>query len=114
MSFAPAEPQWIERRRHPRVVPPGDVRMWLPVVANADVLDLSVGGALISTSAALHPGQRAQLRVILDRQPFSAWVEVRRVETGTLGAEVRIRAGASFTSLDKRSEVTLRQFLRHT
>jgi hypothetical protein len=112
MPFAREEPRYTERRRYPRLGPAADIKMWLPVVVNAELLDLSAGGALLSTSASLQPGQRAQLRLILDHEPFSAWIEIKRVEAGTQDGQPRIRAAAAFTSIDGHSEVTLRHFLR--
>jgi hypothetical protein len=111
MPSVPEEPP-IERRRYPRVGPAADIKISLPVVVDAEVLDLSAAGALLSTSAWLRPGQRAQLRVILDREPFSAWVEVKRIESGTQGGEPRIRIGATFVAVDDHSESSLRHFLR--
>ena len=85
----------------------------MPVVVNAEVLDISAGGALISTSAALHVTQRAQLRLLLDKEPFSGWVEVLRLDAGTeVGAEHRHRMGVAFTSLDDRSRRALVHFVR--
>jgi hypothetical protein len=101
-----------ERRRFPRYRPE-DVRVSMPVVINTEVLDISSGGALMSTSAALHVGQRARLRMLLDREPFAAWIEVKRVELGTqIGDEHRFRVGASFTALDATSQRTLQKFVR--
>jgi len=107
-----ALPHQHERRRHPRFVPGTDVRLSVPVVANAEVLDISSEGALISTSAPLHDGQRAHLRILLQREPFSAWIEVRRLESGTaVGTEQRHRVGATFTVIDDNSQRTLQRFI---
>jgi c-di-GMP-binding flagellar brake protein YcgR len=103
----------VERRRSPRVTPPDDVKLCMPVVVNAEVLDISAGGALVSTSAALHVTQRAQLRLLLDKEPFSGWIEVLRLEAGTeVGAEHRHRLGVAFTSLDDKSRRALVRFVK--
>jgi len=109
MDLAPAR---LERRRFPRYAA-DDVRMSIPVVVNTEVLDISSGGALMSTSAALEVGQRGRLRLLLDRQPFSAWVEVKRSEIGTqIGADHRFRVGASFTAVDGTSRRNLQKFVK--
>ena len=103
----------IERRRHPRVSTDDQVHISLPVVVNAEVLDISSAGALISTPTPLETGQRAHLRVLLGREPFSAWVEVCRVIPGTIvGREERYHLGVTFTSVDDTSRRTLQRFVR--
>lgn len=103
----------VDRRRYPRHPPGEDIRLELPVTVNAEVLDISGGGAQISTTAPLLVGQRAQLRMLLDRQPFTAWFEVKRVEMGTqTSREHRYRVAAQFISIDERNSEVLRQFLR--
>lgn len=81
---------------------------------NAEVLDISAGGAVISTSADAVPGQRGQLRTLLDREPFTASVEVLRVEEGTRDGHVsRNRVGLSFWNLDENSRRTLQRFVKN-
>ena len=105
--------QMPERRRHPRHQPRGDVAINLPATHNAEVVDIGSGGTLISTPAHLVPGQRGQLRTLLEREPFSAIVEVQRVELGTRdGLERRNHVGLSFLSLDDNSRRTLQRFVR--
>lgn len=103
----------VERRRHERVEPAEEVRLDVPVVVHAEVLDLSRSGALISTSAGLQVGQRAELQVLLERQPFTARFEVRRVELGTeTPGGRRYRVAAAFQSLDEKSRQALKRFLK--
>ena len=110
---SPPEGLQIERRRHPRVSTGDQVHISLPVVVNAEVLDISSAGALLSTATPLEPGQRAHLRVLLGREPFSAWVEVSRVIPGTIvGHEERHHLGVIFTSVDDASRRTLQRFVR--
>ena len=108
-----AAPNGVERRRYPRVAAADDLHISIPVLLNAEVLDISPGGALLSTSAALEPGQRAHLRLLLGGEPFNAWVQVLRQHPGTItGKEVRHRVGVAFIALDDRSRLTLQRFVR--
>ena len=110
---APSGYAGAERRRHPRVAAPDGVHLSVPIVVNAEVLDISTGGALLSASDALDVGARGHLRMLLDREPFNAWVEVRRVHPGTVvGRDVRHRIGVSFTAVDEASRRTLQRFMR--
>jgi hypothetical protein len=86
----------------------------MPVSAEAQVLDISAAGALVSTANHLKEGARAHFRVLLDRQPFSAWVEVRRLEPGTMvgSGEARQHLGLSFVALDEASRRTLQRFVK--
>ena len=52
----PRAPGFVERRRHPRQRPRTDLALTIPIVVNAEVLDISAGGALVSTPAARRPG----------------------------------------------------------
>jgi hypothetical protein len=109
----PPGPGFIERRRHPRHRPGIDLALTIPIVVNAEVLDISTGGALVSTPAHLAPGHRCQLRTLLDREPFSASVEVLRVEPGTQTSGRRLsHVGLRFIGLDDNSRRTLQRFVK--
>lgn len=96
-----------------RVQPAEELRLDVPMVMHAEVLDLSQSGALISTNAGLRVGQRAELQVLLERQPFTARFEVRRVDVGTEGpGGRRYRVAAVFQSLDDKSRQALKRFLK--
>ena len=102
-----------ERRRHPRAASGEGVLVTIPVVINAEVLDISSGGALLSASDPLKIGERGHLRMLLDREPFNARVEVCRVHPGTVtGREMRHRIGVTFTAMDDASRKTLQRFVR--
>jgi hypothetical protein len=106
-------PGGVERRRYPRVLPGDDVKIAVPVVVSAEVLDISPAGALLSTSAVIEPGERAHLRLLLDGEPFNTWVHVRRVHPGTLdGKETRHRVGVTFAALDDGSRRALQRFMK--
>ena len=99
-----------DRRRHPRHAPGHDLMLTLPNVIDAEILDISTSGALLSSSIPLKVGQRGGLRTLLGREPFSAWFEVRRAEEGTLGA--RHRLGVTFTALPEQAQRTLQNFVK--
>jgi hypothetical protein len=105
----------VDRRKFPRRALVGEeVRLEVPVAVDADLLDLSSGGALVSTTAPLRPGQRALLQIVLDREPFTAWLDVKRVDTGTQTArEHRYHVAGEFVSLDTKSSAALKRFLRY-
>jgi len=107
------EARQIERRRHPRRPPGAGVTLTLPTVVDAEVLDISAAGALISSSAPLKVGHRARLRMLLGREPFSARFEVRRTEDGTLrGQDRRHRLGVVFTAIEEQARRTLQRFVK--
>lgn len=104
----------LERRRYPRYRPASGLVLTVPAVTHAEVIDISARGAMISTPASVVRGQRCQLHVLLDRDPFSATVEVLRVDEGTRGGgERRNRVGLSFVSLDDNSRRTLQRFVKN-
>jgi hypothetical protein len=113
-SEAPVgSPGFNERRKHQRRRAPDDLLLTISTVVNAEILDISAGGALVSTPAQETPGHRCQLRGLLDREPFSALVEVLRVSEGTRnGLEQRYHLGLKFGGLDENSRRTLQRFVR--
>jgi len=113
-SEAPlGSPGFIERRKHQRRRAPDDLLLTISTVVNAEILDISAGGALVSTPAQETKGHRCQLRGLLDREPFSALVEVLRVDEGTRnGLEQRYHLGLKFGGLDENSRRTLQRFVR--
>ena len=109
----PGAAGFVERRRYTRRRPTADLELTIPTVVNAEVLDISAGGALVSTPAHVAPGHRCQLRTLLDREPFAAVVEVLRVDEGTRnGAERRNHVGLRFGGLDDHSRRTLQRFVK--
>ena len=112
-SEAPVGTGSIDRRKHQRLRAPDDLLLTISTVVNAEILDISAGGALVSTPALETPGHRCQLRGLLDREPFSALVEVLRVSEGTRnGLEQRYHLGLKFGGLDENSRRTLQRFVR--
>lgn len=112
MSLLGFPPGGVERRRYPRVAPPLDLELVVPVVEDVEVLDISSRGVLLSMATHVRVGQRAQVRFLLQREPFTAVVEAIRVDPGTqVGASRRFHVGAVFTSLDESAKRTLGRFL---
>lgn len=112
MLTLPPLPPDLDRRRYPRVAPPADLELSVPFVDDAEVIDISSRGILLSMAPELRVGQRAHVRVLLHREPFSAMVEVLRVDPGTQGVGPRkYRVGALIVSMDDSARRTLRRFL---
>jgi|KBSMisStandDraft_5_1062788.scaffolds.fasta_scaffold05336_3 hypothetical protein len=102
----------LERRRFPRI-PADEIDLLVPNVTSVELLDISTSGAMLSTEAVLQVGQRAQIRTLLAREPFAAWVEVLRVDIGTAGGSVmRHRLGVTFTAMDEKSRKLLQRFVK--
>jgi hypothetical protein len=105
-------PLLVDRRRHPRSEAPEDLHISIPTVSSAEVIDLSVAGALLSTPVPMSVGDRARLSVLLGREPFSAWVRVIRVAEGTRsGGTVHYHLGVIFTAIDDNSRSVLTRFV---
>jgi hypothetical protein len=103
----------IERRRHPRVTAK-HVDVSVPHVTSVEVLDISSGGAMLSTEVVLQVGQRAHLRTLLDREPFAARIEVLRASEGSAaGSGLRHRLGVLFTAFDENSRRVLQRFVKN-
>jgi hypothetical protein len=109
----PGTAEFVERRKHLRRRAGTDLLLTIPTVVDAEVLDISAGGALVSTPAQVVPGNRCQLRTLLDREPFAAFAEVLRVTEGTLaGAATLSHVGLRFGALDDNSRRTLLRFVK--
>ncbi len=109
----PGAPESVERRRYPRRRVGPELAVTIPTVVNAEVIDISAGGAMVSTPAEVVPGHRCRFRTLLDREPFSASVEVLRVDEGTRnGSEPRHHVGLRFGVLDDNSRRTLQRFVK--
>ena len=74
-------------------------------------MDISGGGALISSEVRMNVGERARLNLLLNGAPFSAWVEVTRASEGTRsGGRVRHHLAVVFLAVDERSQQVLNRF----
>ena len=114
MSPAPdSGAQAVERRRHPRRLPPPTLELAIPIISQGEVIDLSENGALISTPIPLSIGDRARLSLLVGREPFGAWATVVRAEEGTrMGRTIRYHIGLVFTSIDEHNRLVLQRFVR--
>ena len=102
-----------ERRRFPRVDVPAHA-FHLTVVHDIEVVDISSTGVMFTSLGDLQVGQRARLLTVLGGRPFSAALELRRLERESpLSPDARrSRFGAIFLSMDETSQQALHRFLR--
>jgi len=101
-----------ERRRFPRSSV-GATTARLPLVVQAEILDISLSGALIRCECALNLGDRAQLHALLDREAFTAGVSVVRVRRDRSAAAPEARSvGIVFTAIDQACARALSEFLK--
>jgi PilZ domain len=98
-----------DRRRFPRQ-PVSDVTARIQMFVDVEVLDISLHGALLSCECPLGVGDRAQIRLVLDHQPFVSWASVVRVavDRGRAGYPA---VGVAFVSQDDERMAPLRRFL---
>ena len=80
--------------------------------ADAEVLDLSLTGALIRCECPLRVGDRAQIRTMLNRQPFVAWVSVVRIAAQRGDGSGRPSFGVVFLGSGEQNAAVLQRFLR--
>jgi hypothetical protein len=101
-----------ERRRSPRSTVPGPVQLELPVTWTVQLLDISLGGVLMTGPPALRTGSEVHLRTFLGRDCFTARVRISRTAPAVADPS-RVVAGAMFVALDQENDASLRRFLRH-
>lgn len=96
----------------PRFVPKCPADVALAVVMDVTVLDLSATGILLSCDYRPGIGQRIQVRMVLNREPFVAWIDVKRVERtpAPTDGDSAFLVGAVFSSFDEQSGRALQQF----
>jgi len=86
--------------------------LW-PMVADVELLDVSLGGASFSASDYMRPGQTIHMRTVLAGAPFMARAEVLRAEPGTkTNRSDRYLTACRFAALDEASRSTLLRFLK--
>jgi hypothetical protein len=98
-----------DRRRSPRFTT-SDMNARLPMLLDVDVLDISERGAWVRSRHPLVVGDRAQIRMVLNREPFVAWVSVVRVRLGRHDGS--IGAAVAFTEMNENSAQALRRLVR--
>jgi PilZ domain-containing protein len=97
-----------ERRRHPRRLVEDEVAS-LPAMINAQVLDITPGGALLRTTRPVDVGTRGVFRLNLGGETFTAQMQVRRVTParGSLG----FLLGTTFVNVSAADEQLLERFM---
>ena len=88
-------------------------RLFVPAVHDVEIADISQSGVLFWCRNTFQVGQRAQIRALLDREPFTASVEiVRQDRAWQVGRTERRQCfGARFVSVDDNSQRNLQRFL---
>ena len=80
--------------------------------STVQLLDISLGGVLMSSTTTLGTSRRGELRAVLGGERVAVEVEVRRLEsTGPDGG--RVRAAAAFVAMNENSRRSLEKFLRY-
>jgi hypothetical protein len=100
-----------ERRRFARAAVHG-IQASVPAVMDAEILDISMTGALVRCGCEVQLGDRASIRLVLDGEPFVAGVSVSRVVGSATGGAGTTYAGVAFIDQDAQSISVLRRFLR--
>jgi len=103
-----------ERRRTPRATVAGGHALQMPLSTTVQLVDISLGGALLSSPQGAEPGKRATLRTKLGGEPVQAQVEICRVSPERAGELVqgRYRVGVRFVTLSEAARRTIQRFLR--
>lgn len=85
----------------------------MPVVYDVEVVDVSQSGLLLWCQHALDVGQRAQIRAVIQGEPFTALMEVVRIDDpGAARRRSRRRCvAAAFVALDEGNRGTLQRLL---
>ncbi len=101
---------FLERRRSPRVETDGRGRVDRTIVPTVRLLDIGLGGVLMSSAYAFDVGQCARLSARLGEVPVDVDIEVRHT-TGARDPSGVFRIGARFLTLDPASRQAMRDFL---
>jgi hypothetical protein len=100
----------VERRKSPRAALIGRVSAAILSSRVVQVVDISVGGVLLSSAEAAPAGRTARLRATLGAGALAAEVVIKRVQPAKDAQAARI--GAEFTALDAASRQAIERFLR--
>lgn len=100
-----------DRRRAPRAVIVDTELSVLAFPMQVRLLDISLDGVLLESSHAVEPGTRGTLRFNFGGVPFSADVQVERLDVtrSDAGAE-RFSIGASFVALSRQDQRVIERF----
>ena len=108
--MVPIPERGVERRRTPRVPVTGR-RLEMPSVGNVQLLDISRGGLLLSSSCHIEPGRRARLEVRLSEAPVRLELEVCRTRPEEPSGPGPFRLGAKLLPLDETTAAAVNRFL---
>jgi c-di-GMP-binding flagellar brake protein YcgR len=104
------EPQ--ERRRFPRHELMSPVALRVPTVHDVQLVDISRTGILFACQQPFQVGQRAHIRTLLARQPFTAAIRiVRAAHHPAPHMTGACCFGAVYAELDETSRRNLQSFL---
>ncbi len=98
---------FVERRRSGRTAVNGRARVDRAIAPTVRLLDISLGGVLMSSAHPLQKGQYAHLTTRLGEVPVDADIEVRRTTRDGNGA---FRVGARFLALDQATRQAMQAF----
>ena len=104
---------WLEERRQVSRIPIRNGYVYLKSSwSTIQLLDISLGGVLMSASRSFPVGHRAGLRTVVNGERVAVEVEIKRDDPPTSGRQGTRLVGASFVTLDERSRQSLEKFLR--
>lgn len=98
-----------DRRRVPRAAIADTELSVLAFPIPVRLLDISLGGVLLESSHAVELGTRGTLRFNIGGVPFSAVVEVQRLDCQH-GSGERYTIGASFVGLSRQDQRVIERF----
>ncbi len=104
---------FVERRRSPRIVVTGNARLDRPTALSVRLIDISLGGVLMSSSQPFAKGQYGRLSARLGDVPIDVDIEVRRTSRERDGKDQH-KVGARFVGLDNGTREAMHRFLTST
>lgn len=103
-----------ERRQVPRASVRGGHVYLRSTWTTVQLLDISLGGVLVSAPRPFEVGRHAGLRAVLDGERVAADVEIRREDLASASGQAGSwRCAAAFVAVDEKSRRALEKFLRH-
>lgn len=103
------QPPQVERRRSLRYSSQGPARAGIMAANSVRVVDISVGGVLLTSPRRAAIGSRARLTLTLGGSPLATEIEIRRV-VELLDRSFSI--GASFVGISPAQKDTIESFAR--
>lgn len=106
------EPQFAERRRHPRVAVNGAALAMRPVSMAVRLLDLSSGGVLLACPDRMRVGATPRVVARLGGAPLEAQLHVRHASDQWDKDAGGFRIGAFFTSVSPLGAIAIDELLK--